>query len=76
MISQGWEVEETKPLYIDYAHKSKKDYLKARLSKYGGIFIGEKDWMNNEFDRIFTTVNPNFTESDYFKIMKLLMIKL
>lgn len=74
LIDSGWLVEETYPLMTILKWNS---LITASIGRYGHFSIRERHWMNeDEFTRVFETINSNLTEDDYNNIIRLLCIKM
>ena len=71
---EGWILKEEYPLYETYIH-SKSDDILCSIGLYGEFYIGELHWMNKTPEREFSTINPNLTIQDYYKIIELLNIR-
>lgn len=73
---QGFEIIEDYPTYAVLKHKrNERLFASCGKCRFGEIFIGEKHWINDEYERMFSAVNPTLTESDYFTIINYLVIK-
>ena len=75
LISQGWDINEQKPLYTSFIH-SKDERLVCSIGKYSEFFIAELHWCNRTPERTFDTVNHNLTTEDYHTIIKLLALQI
>ena len=75
LVSQGWELEKEWPLFESFTHP-KNSLVRCCIGLYGSFSIVENHWLNKTPERDFTTLNPNLTETDYFKILELLNITL
>lgn len=73
LISIGFEVVEIKPLFTRYKHK-RNELCFAVTGKYGELFVGEKHWCNDEYERVFDTTNPSITRKDFETIIRYLLI--
>ena len=67
----GMALEEEKPLFNTY----KKGDTHVTIGLYGELTIARKHWLNDEFDRIYSGINPDITINDFFKIVELLKIE-
>jgi hypothetical protein len=73
---QGFEVIEDYPLHSKLQHKVNRLVFVSVGKQYGEITIGEKHWINNSYERTFSTTNVNLTNDDFNTICTLLDIKL
>jgi hypothetical protein len=74
LLSEGWRLEKEYPLYESYIHSKNSD-LVCGIGLYGSFSVCELHWCNKTPEKEFTTMNPNLTKNDYFKILSLLNIK-
>lgn len=71
LLSQGWELDQEKPLYENFTHPADQD-IKCSIGLYGQFGITQFHWCNGTPERAFYTCNPDLTEADYFKILEML----
>lgn len=73
LLSQGWVLKKEFPLYESFEHSKNRDMICA-IGLYGDFSICQLHWCNKTPEREFTTINPDLTKEDYFKILSLLNI--
>lgn len=72
----GFILNKEYPLCQIYVH-SKSDRIRCSIGrKYGHFSMSELHWCNDAVEKEFTTINPNLSKDDYFKIIQLLNINI
>lgn len=75
LIGMGFELVNEYPLKNIYRHTIEQ-LVYCSIGLYGELFIGEKHWCNDDYERVFTTINPSLDQTDFTLLLVMLNIKL
>lgn len=73
---RGFEVIKEYPLFFSMQHRKNNLLFASVGTGYGEIFIGEKHWCNDDYERTFSTINHKLTANDFDSIISMLNITL